>query len=76
VSGNEWHSCGCGKRGWTTHKGARAHLKSLRSARTRRSDLVLNTYRCQTSPTLWHVGNTRARPNLNDPRLRFLDGAA
>lgn len=66
-------TCGdCGKQTWLNKQQARAVLRAMR--RRHPDARVLRVYRaCRDG---FHIGNAeatlRGRPNLNDPRLRFL----
>lgn len=63
----------CGKRGYHTRADARKVVKEMRrNHQIRDSADRLSTYRCPTGR--WHVGNEYGKgPNVNDPRLRFLE---
>ncbi|GAA0897884.1 hypothetical protein [Pseudonocardia zijingensis] len=66
----------CGKRGWFSKRNAR---KVLRQMRDRHGNAgVLRAYPACTGSG-FHIGHDEphrpgGRPNLNDPRLRFLPG--
>lgn len=68
------HTCICGKRAYKTRDQARTVAKEMRRKGHIRADaLRLSTYRCDTG--MWHVGHRQpeGQPNVNDPRLRFLE---
>jgi hypothetical protein len=68
------HTCGCGKRSYKTRGDARKVAKEMRRKGHIRTDAArLSTYRCDTG--VWHVGHQQpgSIPNVNDPRLRFLE---
>lgn len=76
-SGEHWISCACGKRGYSSRKGARAALRAVRTANERRgvepisATAALREYLCDTGS--WHIGHrTHRGANLNDPRLSFV----
>lgn len=67
-------TCSCGKRGYVDKQQARRVRSQMR--KSGHLDLKpgqrLDIYRCTTN--LWHLGHDsrRARPDLNDPRLRWV----
>lgn len=69
--------CSSGKIGWRDRRDARAEMRKLEEVNRSGGDThPLNTYWCEEDGGHWHVGHTPASmhyPNLNDPRLRFVD---
>lgn len=69
--------CSTGKVGWRDRRDARTEMRKLAGLnRSSGDEHPMNTYWCEEDGGHWHVGHrpaSRAYPNLNDPRLRFVD---
>jgi hypothetical protein len=79
--GNRYHEnkihCPVGKVGWADRRQARAEMRKLMGLNVAEGNAhPMNTYWCDAVGGHWHVGHTPASaayPNLNDPRLRFVE---
>jgi hypothetical protein len=67
--------CACGKLAYTRRGEARSVVRRMRREGDR-DPQSLGTYRCKSGNDLWHVGHVNPNangPNLNDPRVRFVE---
>jgi len=67
--------CDCGKLAYIRRGDARAVVRRMRREGAYQPE-SLGTYKCKSGTDFYHVGHENpdaVRPNLNDPRLRFVE---